>query len=139
MEQEEAVRGNIEIVRQLYAAFSKGDIEGILSMLCDDVVWSEPENPYNPAGGTRHGHAGFLEWMSIGRDAEEIQLLEPERFLADKDGVAVVGHFRVKARETGRIYESDFVHLIALRDHKIAAFQEFFDTYAAGEAFRSGA
>ena len=80
MEQAEVVKSNIKVVQQLYAAFSKGDIEGILSVLCDDVVWSEPENPYNPAGGTRKGHAGFLEWMRIGRDAEDVQILKPRRF-----------------------------------------------------------
>jgi ketosteroid isomerase-like protein len=28
------------------------------------------------------------------------------------------------------------VHLVTVRSGKIAKFQEFFDTYAAGEAFR---
>jgi ketosteroid isomerase-like protein len=40
------------------------------------------------------------------------------------------------ARPTGRIYESDFVHLVTFKDGKIVRFQEFFDTYLAGEAFR---
>ena len=31
---------------------------------------------------------------------------------------------------------TDFVHLIALRHGRVARFQEFFDTYAAAEAFR---
>jgi ketosteroid isomerase-like protein len=34
------------------------------------------------------------------------------------------------------VYETDFVHLVTFRDGKIARFQEFFDTYAASEAFR---
>ncbi|HXX63324.1 MAG TPA: hypothetical protein VEO56_05955 [Bacteroidota bacterium] len=46
-------------------------------MLSPDVVWTEPENPHNPAGGTRHGHAGCMAWVSIGRDAEEILVFEP--------------------------------------------------------------
>jgi ketosteroid isomerase-like protein len=40
------------------------------------------------------------------------------------------------ARPAGRIYESDFVHLVTFKDGKIVRFQEFFDTYLAGEAFR---
>ena len=39
------------------------------------------------------------------------------------------------AKPTGRTYETDFVHLITFRDGKIRRFQEFFDTYAAAEAF----
>jgi len=48
----------------------------------------------------------------------------------------VVGHMRCRAKNTGKSYESDFVHLVTLREGKIVSFQEFFDTYAAGEAFR---
>ena len=128
---------NIRMVQQVYAAFSEGDIEEVLRRLCSDVVWSEPENPFNPAAGSYRGHAGFLEWIRIGRESEEIQALEPTRFLVDQDGVAVVGHMRCRAKTTGRTYESDFVHLVTLRNGKISAFQEFFDTHAAGEAFRS--
>jgi len=49
----------------------------------------------------------------------------------------VIGHMRCRARATGREYESDFVHLVTLRDGQSTRFQEFFDTYAAGEAFRT--
>jgi len=67
----------------------------------------------------------------------QILALEPRRFLSDADSVAMVGHTRCLARPTGRTYEADFVHLVTFRDGKIVRFQEFFDTYAAGEAFRS--
>jgi ketosteroid isomerase-like protein len=43
---------------------------------------------------------------------------------------------RCKAIPTGKTYESDFVHLITFGNGKVTRFQEFFDTYAAGEAFR---
>ena len=95
-----------------------------------------PPNPFNPTAGTRHGHAGFLEWARIGHEAEEIELLEPTRFLVNDDAVAIVGRLRCRARTRRRVYESEFVHLVSIHHGKIAAFQEFFDTYAAGEAFR---
>jgi ketosteroid isomerase-like protein len=127
---------HIETVQALYAAFQAGDVIRILGFLAPDVVWSEPANPFNPAAGTRHGHAGFLQWLQIGQAAEEIVSLEPQRFLVDDSSVAVVGRSSCRARETGREYDTDFVHLIVFRDGKVVRFQEFFDTYAAGEAFR---
>lgn len=126
----------MDISRQLYDAFAKKDIPAILALLSEDVEWGEPANPYNPAGGTRKGHAGFLEWLMIGNEAEEILILEPKRFLMDTDAVAVTGYMKCLAKATGKTYESDFVHLIVLKDNKVIKFQEFFDTYAAGEAFR---
>jgi uncharacterized protein len=127
---------NLKRVQDLYEAFSKRDIPAILAMLSPDVEWGEPANPFNPAGGTRRGHAGFLEWARIGREAEDILVLEPKRFLLDADSVAVVGYTKCLARPTGKVYETDFVHLFSFEDGKVSRFQEFFDTYLAGEAFR---
>lgn len=127
---------NIQLVQGLYSAFARGDIDTIIGMLRSDVIWTEPENPFNPAGGTRHGHQGFLEWMTIGRQAEDILVLEPKKMLTDDDSVAVVGYLKCRTTQTGKTYESDFIHLLTIKDGKIARFQEFFDTYAAGEAFR---
>lgn len=127
---------NIEIVKQLYSAFMKKEIPAILGLLSEDVEWGEPENPFNPAGGTRIGHAGFIEWINIGKDAEDILVLEPKQFLTDDDTVAVTGYMKCLAKPTGKVYESDFVHLVKIKNNKIYKFQEFFDTYIAGEAFR---
>jgi ketosteroid isomerase-like protein len=128
---------NVALVQELYSAFGRRDIDAILGLISPDVEWGEPENPYNPAAGTRHGQAGFMEWVQIGSQAEEVQALEPRRFLTDTDSVAVVGYTKCLAKATGKIYETDFVHLITLKDGKVTRFQEFFDTYAAGEAFRT--
>jgi uncharacterized protein len=127
---------NIELVQALYASFRTGDVAAILAVLGPDVEWGEPDNPFNPAAGTRRGHAGFLDWLRIGRESEEILVLEPRQFLTDGQTVAVVGHTKCRAKATGRTYESDFVHVVTFREGRIARFQEFFDTYAAGEAFR---
>ncbi|MBU2644357.1 nuclear transport factor 2 family protein [bacterium] len=127
---------NIMLVQQLFKAFDKKDIGAIIGMLSHDVEWGEPSNPYNPAGGTRHGHEGFLEWLNIGRSAEDILVLEPTKMLADDDSVAVIGYMKCRAIQTGKLYESDFVHLFTINSGKVVKFQEFFDTYAAGEAFR---
>jgi uncharacterized protein len=124
------------VVQELYAAFHEGDLAALLGVISPDVEWGEPDNPFNPAAGTRHGHAGFLEWLRIGRQSEEILLLEPRQFLTNGDSVAVVGHMKCRAKPTGRIYESDFVHVVTFKAGKIARFQEFFDTYVAGQAFR---
>jgi len=127
---------NIQLVLELYEAFFKGDINKMLEMLSFDIEWGEPENPYNPAGGTKKGHAGFIEWLNIGKEAEDILELEPQKFLTDAYSVAVTGYMKCLAKPTGKIYESDFVHLIEIKDNKVCKFQEFFDTYTAGEAFR---
>jgi ketosteroid isomerase-like protein len=87
--------------------------------------------------GTRHGHAGFLEWLHVGRQSEQILVLEPRQFLTGPDTVAVIGHSKCRVHSTGRVYDTDFVHLVTFRGATIVKFQEFFDTFAAAEAFRT--
>lgn len=127
---------NINIVQNLYSSFSGKNFNAILEMLSPDVEWGEPSNPFNPASGTRYGHEGFLEWINIGRQSEDILELQPKKMLTDIDSVAVVGFIKCRAISTGKIYESDFVHLITIKNGKVIKFQEFFDTYSAGEAFK---
>ncbi len=90
----------------------KKEINTILGLLSDDVEWGEPENPYNPVGGTRKSHDGFMEWKNTGKDAEDILILEPRQFLTDINTVAVTGYMNCLAKPTGKVYKSDFVHLI---------------------------
>jgi len=127
---------HVEVLRNLYAAFARGDVTALLAVLSSDVEWSEPDHPLNPAAGTHRGYAGFLEWARVGNESEEILAPEPRQFLAGGDTVAVVGRTRCRVRATGKIYSTDFVHVVTFADGKIVRFQEFFDTYAAGEAFR---
>jgi ketosteroid isomerase-like protein len=127
---------NITIVQQMYESFAKRDIPNILSFLDPNVEWGEPDNPFNPAGGTRHGHEGFLNWLKIGQESEDILILEPRKFLSNEDNVAIVGYTKCRANTTGKMYETDFVHLVTLKDGKVIKFQEFFDTFAAAEAFQ---
>ena len=133
----DASTAHLLTVQGLYAAFGRGDVAALIAVISPDVEWGEPENPFNPAAGTRHGHAGFMEWLTIGKRSEEILALEPREWLTNSDSVAVVGHMKCLAKETGRVYESDFVHMVTFKDGKITRFQEFFDTYVAGQAFRS--
>ena len=129
-------RENVTLVRNLYAAFSRGDVVALLAAVSPDVEWGEPDNPFNPSAGTRRGHAGVLEWLRLGKDAEEILALEPQAFIAQGDQVVVVGHTSCRVRRTGKTYSTDFAHVVTIAHGKVERFREFFDTFAAAEAFK---
>lgn len=126
----------IQIVLRLYDALRQGDVSDMLALLGPDVEWSEPANPFNPASGVHRGEAGLREWLRLRHESEEILVLQPRQILSSPDSVAVVGHSTCRARSTGRTYETDFVHVATIRDGKVVRFQQFFDTFAAAEAFR---
>jgi len=45
--------------------------------------------------------------VNIGKDADEILILEPRKFLTDNDSVVVIGYMKCLAKPTGKIYESE--------------------------------
>jgi uncharacterized protein len=58
-------------------------------------------------------------------------------FLANAESVAVVGYTKCQVRAMIKIYGTEFVHLVTIKDGKVQKFREFFDTFAAAEAFRA--
>lgn len=90
---------NVEIARGGYDAFSRGDIDAVLSMMDPDIVWQEPDVEGIPAGGTHHGREAVAEnvFGRVSEDWDEFQVV-PEEFLDAGDRVVVLGLFQGKER-----------------------------------------
>jgi ketosteroid isomerase-like protein len=54
------------------------------------------------------------------------------------DKVVALDHYAWHVKSTGRGWESDFVHVLTVRDGKATRFQEYTNTAALVEAFREG-
>jgi hypothetical protein len=127
---------NINVARQGYENFKTGNISSLLDQMAEDVVWQLPDIEGVPLGGSRTGRAGVGEFFStLARDQEAIEF-DPREFIAQDDKVISLGHYKWRVKETGREYESDFVHIFTIRDGKIAGFREHFDTAAAAAAYQ---
>jgi uncharacterized protein len=125
---------NVELVKHGYAAFSRGDIPGLLALLADDVEWHIPGAGL-PLAGTYRGHdavANFFQKLS----AEwEILDFQPREFVAEGDRVLVVGWERAKVKATNRTAEVDWIMSFTVRNGKIAIFREYADTKALADAY----
>ena len=130
---------NIQTAKNGYAAFQRGDIPGILALLNDDIEWITPTIPGLPHSGTKHGHAGVLEFFQSIAQNWEFEGFEPREFIASGDSLAVVGYTRAKARKTGVTAETDWVMLWHFRNGKCARFQEFADSAALARAITASA
>jgi ketosteroid isomerase-like protein len=98
---------NLQVVKNGFAAFGRGDIPGLLSLMADDVVWDIPGDGLPLAGSYRgrEGVARFFQKLGV---EWEILDFQPREFLADGDRVLVVGWERVRVKETGRGADVDW-------------------------------
>src|SRR5437773_12075800 len=106
---------NIETVNDIYAAYTRGDLQAILATLTDDVRW-ESEGPSEiPFVGIRNGvkeTTGFFEGLA--KDWSDPQL-ETTHFISSGDEVAVFGRYQATNRKTGKRLDTPIAHYRKIR------------------------
>jgi ketosteroid isomerase-like protein len=119
---------DVNTVRRGYEAFGRGDIDGLLGLLDEQIVWVTPGPPELATSGRRTGRQQVGAFFGAVNDLFDIQRFEPAEFIAQGDKVVVLGSETARARATGAVIELDWVHVFTVRDGVIVAFQEHADT-----------
>lgn len=127
---------NLQTIHRVYDAFEKGDVEGVVSMLTDDVRWTTP-GPQDviPYAGERKGHDQVTGYFEAFGGTAETTAFEPRTFLAQDDTVVVLGHYTLRIVKTGKVVDNDWVHAFELTDGKISSFEGYEDSAAVVAAF----
>ena len=121
---------NLDVIRQGYGAFGRGDINALLELFDEQINWVTPGPPELATSGRRTGRQEVAEFFASVNKVFDIQRFQPKEFIAQGDRVVVLGDETAGVRATGKLLELDWVHVFTLRDGKVVAFQEFFDTAA---------
>jgi len=123
-----------------YAAFSRGDIQTLLTYFADDIVWTPVygAGSHVPTSGERRGKAAVAEFFKLVGENVNFSRLEPKEFVATGDKVVALGHYTATTPiEKG--FDSDFAMVFTVRDGKVTHFQEFCDSAAVNAAYAVGA
>ena len=128
---------NLDVVQQIYAAFGRGDIEGIIDLMDPQVCWITPGPPDMPSAGTRYGHAAVREFFDTLMKLVEISDFVPKHFLAQGDIVTVLGTDTERVKATGKAVAFRWVHIFVVRSGKIVTFEERGDVSAIVDELRS--
>jgi len=126
---------NIAATQALFAAFGAKDIPAILEYLHPGIVIEFYGPSTIPYAGTYRGLDECRHFFSTVLSSVDINRFDAEEFIAERDKVVVTGHLNLTARSTGRTIESDFVHVITLKDEKWVRFRDFMNTAEAVAAF----
>jgi len=123
---------NVAVVREFYATLGRGDLQGIIELVEEEVDWQSP---------VTRAHPPEIPWSSIRRSKQEVaaffkelgQNVKPEGFelskiTAQDDRVVVEGKNRGTVKKTGRTYEHEWVMIFSIRDNKIIRFRHYYDT-----------
>ncbi|MEO7658452.1 MAG: nuclear transport factor 2 family protein [Pyrinomonadaceae bacterium] len=131
-------KANLEIMKEAYAAFARGDIPVVLSVEDPDTELEIAGPREIPWAGSFRGHNGAKEYFAAIEAEADFDAFEPHTFLAQGDKVVVLGFEKVCSKRTGRSYENHWVHAFTLAGGKIIKFREYSDTATVASAFRQG-
>jgi hypothetical protein len=133
-----AEQDNVQVVKDAYAAFARGDIPAVVNACAPEVEWIIPGGSGIPVAGTFRSRKGVADFFRALGENQTARQFEPREFIAQGDKVVVLGHYRWTVKPTGKPYESDWVHVFAIRNGSVVRFQEYSDTAAEAEAYRGG-
>ena len=121
---------NVQLAKDIYAAFGRGDIPAVLALFHPEIHWREAEgNPYQPDGAAWVGPQAVLEklLMRIGSEWEGFTV--SVRALHDAgDHVVTEGRYTGTYKPTGQSIDAQLCHVLRFRDGKLASFQQYVDT-----------
>lgn len=131
---------NTKVVQEAYAAFGRGDVQGILDRLDDGIVWKGVygAGPHVPTSGERRGKAQVGEFFKQVGQSVNFSRFEPKEFIATGDTVVALGHYTATT-PVGKSFDSDFAMMFRLRNGKVIEFQEFTNSAAIDAAYAVGA
>ncbi|MCV7346238.1 nuclear transport factor 2 family protein [Mycolicibacterium rhodesiae] len=126
---------NIAVTRAVYAAVPAGDLATALSHMDPEVRITYYGSDAIPYAGDYHGIDAAGEFFSTVGAHIEIVAMEPWLFIGDGDNLAVWGHQKFLRTATGHTWESEFAHIITLRDGKWLHFRDFMNSALTHQAF----
>jgi hypothetical protein len=124
-----SVEANIEFVKDLFAAFGRGDISHFIDAHADDAVTESPVSRTStlPWAGMRTGRreiVGHLETIGAYVRPEPFHDVT---FTASGDRVVAEGSNAGTVLATGERYEHDWVMVFTILGGKVVRFRHFYD------------
>lgn len=131
-----AEAANLALVKRFYAALEGDDLDSVARMCAQQIEWVYPNVREVPYCRTWLGVEGVMAFLASHDEEEEILEFRQTDFIAQGDRMAVLGSFRGRVKATGRVWETNFVHVATVGQGQVQRFEAYFDTAAAVEARR---
>jgi ketosteroid isomerase-like protein len=123
---------NIQLIKDMFATFKKGDAQALINYVAEDCDWWSPVTNTSsdaiPWATPRHGRGEVSSLFSeIFTKVKPIEI-KPEHYTAQEDYCIVEGSSRGLTLATGCEFYINWVMVCTLRDGKITRFRNYFDT-----------
>lgn len=119
---------NVRMVKDTYAAFSRGDIPSILNNLDPGAVFTIPGSPAVAMSGVYQGRDGVRMFFEKLAARHEYTSFEVRDLIAENDRVVALVRYEGRDRVTGRNFAAEAAMVWKFSNGKITACHEYTDT-----------
>ena len=126
----------INKVKELYAAFGRGDIASILASVADDVSWEYEAPSEILSSGIRRSPKEVGEYFSAIAGQTVDHKLEMTDFFSNDNAVAAFGRYQGTIKSSGIRVDTPLAHYFKFRDGKVVRHVQLSNTGAFLEAIR---
>ncbi len=126
---------NKDIVAEMFARFSRSDIDGVLDLMTDDVTWRLAGKPeLTPANGTYEKERLRKLFRRMVSQLESGLQMKVVHAIGEGDDVAAEVESQGDLRN-GRKYRQQYHFAIGFRGGRIASVREYLDTHHAWDVW----
>jgi ketosteroid isomerase-like protein len=122
---------SLEVAQEFYASIHAGDFDRLFRTMSQDCTIEFYGPPVIPFAGIFRG----LEKCRIffGHVANDVVIRQftQEEFIASVDRVAVTGRLVLEFLATGRVYDSEYAHVLSVAGGKLTRFRDYQNTAMA--------
>ena len=118
------------VVQKAYEAFGRKDVPAILNLVAEQVDWELVGPASLVYAGKRRSKKEVGEFFAAIPKADDIHAFEPREFIAAGENVTVLGWESSTAVDTGKKFESEWVHVVTVKNGKVTRWRGFFNTAA---------
>jgi ketosteroid isomerase-like protein len=117
-----------QVVESVYAAFNRGDIGSIVSLVASNATWRQPATL--PWGGDYTGPQGAADFFAKLAATMRTVAFEPRESVATGDEVFSFGDYEAVSLKTGKSARARWAFRWRVESGRIIAYDSYIDTAA---------
>ncbi len=114
---------NTGLIMSVYEKFGKGDIDGLLNMCDDKVVFDVEDRVFDSKARHYEGKDGIAQFFKEVNARNKYSKFQPTRYVADGDDVFTTVEVAYNNVPTGRNYTSTYTHHFKVQNGKLTYFR----------------
>ncbi len=115
----------LDVVKEVYNRFSKGDLDGFLALCDEDIEWVVNGPATLEKCRAFQGRDGVRKFLDILGGSWEFRSFKVQEFIAEGIAVVVLGEETGEDKKSKESFENRWAHVFDVKDGKIIRFREF--------------